>query len=208
MSDSGLGRAEAGGCGSGTWLGRIGAGQWGRGSVAAGRLRSGRGWGACVRTRCASVTGSESARTCWACGLLLRREARLARLAQRAHLREAPGRFDREVGLLSGVSPDRWCGRDECTAGPRGERLRGGRRKALGCFACPVFNSRHSVRACRASAREFSGGFGSGDLGPATRAATWLILPVVICLSQRLSHACLSINCLYCETANGSLNQL
>jgi hypothetical protein len=23
---------------------------------------------------------------------------------------------------------------------------------------------------------------------------TWLILPVVICLSQRLSHACLSIN--------------
>ena len=25
--------------------------------------------------------------------------------------------------------------------------------------------------------------------------ATWLILPVVICLSQRLSHACLSINC-------------
>ena len=39
-------------------------------------------------------------------------------------------------------------------------------------------------------------------------AATWLILPVVICLSQRLSHACLSINSLYCETANGSLNQL
>ena len=37
---------------------------------------------------------------------------------------------------------------------------------------------------------------------------TWLILPVVICLSQRLSHACLSINNLYCETANGSLNQL
>lgn len=37
---------------------------------------------------------------------------------------------------------------------------------------------------------------------------TWLILPVVICLSQRLSHACLSINILYRETANGSLNQL
>ena len=37
---------------------------------------------------------------------------------------------------------------------------------------------------------------------------TWLILPVVICLSQRLSHACLSINTLYGETANGSLNQL
>lgn len=36
----------------------------------------------------------------------------------------------------------------------------------------------------------------------------WLILPVVICLSQRLSHACLSISKLYSETANGSLNQL
>lgn len=27
-----------------------------------------------------------------------------------------------------------------------------------------------------------------------SRAATWLILPVVICLSQRLSHACVSMN--------------
>ena len=35
----------------------------------------------------------------------------------------------------------------------------------------------------------------------------WLILPVVICLSQRLSHACLSI-VIYSETANGSLKQL
>ena len=26
------------------------------------------------------------------------------------------------------------------------------------------------------------------------RTVTWLILPVVICLSQRLSHACLSLN--------------
>ena len=30
--------------------------------------------------------------------------------------------------------------------------------------------------------------------GRARRTVTWLILPVVICLSQRLSHACLSIN--------------
>ena len=43
---------------------------------------------------------------------------------------------------------------------------------------------------------------------PGVSVATWLILPVVICLSQRLSHACLSISNLYCETANGSLNQL
>jgi len=35
-----------------------------------------------------------------------------------------------------------------------------------------------------------------------------LILPVVIRSSKRLSHACLSINALYCETANGSLYQL
>ena len=33
----------------------------------------------------------------------------------------------------------------------------------------------------------------SRDPEAATK-ATWLILPVVICLSQRLSHACLSIN--------------
>ena len=32
------------------------------------------------------------------------------------------------------------------------------------------------------------------DVGAAARIATWLILPVVIRLSQRLSHACLSIN--------------
>ena len=29
---------------------------------------------------------------------------------------------------------------------------------------------------------------------PFRKVVTWLILPVVICLSQRLSHACLSIN--------------
>lgn len=34
---------------------------------------------------------------------------------------------------------------------------------------------------------------------------TWLILPVVICLFQRLSHASLSISYLYGKTANSSL---
>ena len=54
----------------------------------------------------------------------------------------------------------------------------------------------------------FRGDWSSGvSAGPA-RIVTWLILPVVICLSQRLSHACLSISNLYGETANGSLNQL
>ena len=45
-------------------------------------------------------------------------------------------------------------------------------------------------------------------LPPSRTLVTWLILPVVICFSQRLSHACLSMNASYCETANGSLNQL
>ena len=40
------------------------------------------------------------------------------------------------------------------------------------------------------------------------RLAIWLILPVVIRSSQRLSHACLSISNLYSETANCSLYQL
>ena len=44
----------------------------------------------------------------------------------------------------------------------------------------------------------------SGALHDRTlKIVTWLILPVVICLSQRLSHACLSISNLYGETANG-----
>jgi len=50
-----------------------------------------------------------------------------------------------------------------------------------------------------------SGGAPGPGLRPGYRATivTWLILPVVICLSQRLSHACLSISNLYGETANG-----
>ena len=40
------------------------------------------------------------------------------------------------------------------------------------------------------------GGVTPGPLGSGILEgiATWLILPVVICLSQRLSHACVSIN--------------
>ena len=63
-----------------------------------------------------------------------------------------------------------------------------------------------------------SGGFWTSTVGRPARGTAgagahqvlgiWLILPVVICLSQRLSHACLSISNLYGETANGSLNQL
>ena len=70
--------------------------------------------------------------------------------------------------------------------------------------AVPLGRARHvpypvprGVRLKRACARVRS-----------EKAVTWLILPVVICLSQRLSHACLSMNAPHCETANGSLNQL
>jgi hypothetical protein len=71
---------------------------------------------------------------------------------------------------------------------------------------------RHRTLYCKHSPlRRTSGAGVRGTTTPPAapvNAATWLILPVVICLSQRLSHACLSINSLYCETANGSLNQL
>ncbi|KAG8611663.1 hypothetical protein MANES_S054416v8 [Manihot esculenta] len=44
----------------------------------------------------------------------------------------------------------------------------------------PVSNPRHAGASVRATTSR--------------RNATWLILPVVICLSQRLSHACVSMN--------------
>jgi hypothetical protein len=71
--------------------------------------------------------------------------------------------------------------------------------------ACP------SARGTRLRAGPARAAFGLLPRVPGNRndRATWLILPVVICLSQRLSHACLSIRGLCSlETANGSLNQL
>jgi len=83
-------------------------------------------------------------------------------------------------------------------------RLRPRGRHRAGCRACPPPTGQRfwpppggGSPAVPASA---------GDLP--VKIVTWLILPVVICLSQRLSHACLSISNLYGETANGSLNQL
>lgn len=43
---------------------------------------------------------------------------------------------------------------------------------------------------CQPAGRQAAGAIASFGKG----IATWLILPVVICLSQRLSHACVSIN--------------
>ena len=90
------------------------------------------------------------------------------------------------------------------------------RRRGSPRFGCPSPREAAEVGAARARSVGGAAGssFGSGRALCASRAglgarqATWLILPVVICLSQRLSHACLSISDLYCETANGSLNQL
>ena len=81
-----------------------------------------------------------------------------------------------------------------------------------GGFQCPPPSFRLTTLASLLS----WGWRSSGSPNPLTRVlgfagskiVTWLILPVVICLSQRLSHACLSISKLYGETANGSLNQL
>jgi hypothetical protein len=51
---------------------------------------------------------------------------------------------------------------------------------------------------CSSSEGVVSRSRGVGGLGslpdPTPKIVTWLILPVVICLSQRLSHACLSIS--------------
>ena len=61
------------------------------------------------------------------------------------------------------------------------------------------------VETCTVTSRESRRSWGLWFIGKdplprqtgsgSTWEATWLILPVVICLSQRLSHACLSINC-------------
>ena len=59
---------------------------------------------------------------------------------------------------------------------------------SFGCLgaSCPV----GPRRACGVGAH------GPGAVCVTARIVTWLILPVVICLSQRLSHACVSINSL------------
>ena len=80
--------------------------------------------------------------------------------------------------------------------GLRGRFFGGRRRREFGCGKwMAVKPTRDSVR----------GEVGGRALGPdhltkvpgeshRSTIVTWLILPVVICLSQRLSHACLSIS--------------
>ena len=87
------------------------------------------------------------------------------------------------------------------------ESVRGATQETDGMGALGRFSLGHDI--CTQRLRASRGLPGCPLAGTRlVKAVTWLILPVVICLSQRLSHACLSINCLYGETANGSLNQL
>ena len=80
------------------------------------------------------------------------------------------------------------------------------------CCGCPRYGARIDAHTVVATRRRrpwsllFSAAAGvvcarAANLSPARPRAwssrtvvTWLILPVVICLSQRLSHACLSIS--------------
>ncbi len=59
---------------------------------------------------------------------------------------------------------------------------------------CSFVRSLLSVRENVGSSLPCEGRAVWGTWCPGPTTVTWLILPVVICLSQRLSHACLSIN--------------
>jgi hypothetical protein len=60
---------------------------------------------------------------------------------------------------------------------------------------CPQRCSLRTTAAPRLGPGRAPPGAGWAHAEPASlRNATWLILPVVICLSQRLSHACVSMN--------------
>ena len=86
-------------------------------------------------------------------------------------------------------------------------RAGGGAVRFLCALRFPLTEKKQGARVLAAPpARRFRRAFGRDVDPPATTEATWLILPVVIRLSQRLSHACLSIS--ESETANGSLYQL
>ena len=61
---------------------------------------------------------------------------------------------------------------------------------AIRCWA----RRRASALAITCLSAVLRGGTGRSACGAALTIVTWLILPVVICLSQRLSHACLSIS--------------
>ena len=107
------------------------------------------------------------------------------------------------------IDPRRPQGDGAVCDGPGSRKFNRGNRMALG--ECVWHSSPGRAWNVPLLPTTVSASFGSATQGPYPAWAqpwattvTWLILPVVICLSQRLSHACPSISNLYCETANGS----
>ena len=82
---------------------------------------------------------------------------------------------------ISGSSVERWC---TLCFGKAGD-LRISVDRAMPCTLCFAKKGRRSPELRRAMVHTAS-----------ERQLPWLILPVVICLSQRLSHACLSVSVL------------
>ena len=73
--------------------------------------------------------------------------------------------------------------------------FRGGKRiAASGALALPTALRAARLHRAPPSNLNLSGASRAPVANPGDTIVTWLILPVVICLSQRLSHACLSIS--------------
>ena len=80
-------------------------------------------------------------------------------------------------------------GRERAREQEQASRVRAGRATSL-----PPLPSPPPQRRRNATPRLRLGARPAGDEARGSADATWLILPVVICLSQRLSHACASIS--------------
>jgi hypothetical protein len=92
-----------------------------------------------------------------------------------------------EIGEQGGLTTD---------GGTRLYALRGGRQtRRCGLYLLESFGFIDELQPSEGT-REGAGSEALRRLSPEVfrTVVTWLILPVVICLSQRLSHACLSIN--------------
>ena len=207
MSDSGIRRAESAGCSVGRWIGAPGFFQR-RVPVRNSRWRTHRPFG--YSNGQGSVTDGElvllhdvqayqantTARTagaCWAFGPLAAsagwRGAPLCGKARPGRCFDAPG-----PGCFRYVGAGRWNAQ---------WGLEGNEPSPLLFFETIGGSARRMAMLSFSPNRLpplLGGGrkrLGRPGLRPGARikAATWLILPVVICLSQRLSHACLSINC-------------
>ena len=102
-------------------------------------------------------------------------------------------------GILEGPDPNSRVWRRVDLHSPCDESTRTGllllrRRKFVGCLAdLDPLDCRMNKLTRAALRRSIGRSWRRLRLGSAaTRRVTWLILPVAICLSQRLSHACLS----------------